>query len=253
MASATSSVANKRPRRPYASAGMAERRARIVDCAHAILGEGGVPALTIERLSREAEVAPRTIYRLFGDKEGVIFGTVADRLREVRAHIGRRALDYTIETVFDELDWMVSEMDRDAKYARVVIGFFFSLEPRTAAIRELGSVAYNRFRNWMDPMIVAGHVRNDLDLERIAQELVAAEFAVYHRWAIGAVDSATCRIELHANFLKTAALILNDPVRADYLALLAERHRLLGMSAIGARASGNRAERDAGLHFDGRA
>jgi len=232
---------------------MAERRERIVARAHAILGEGGVAALTIERLSSEAEVAPRTIYRLFKDKEGVIFATVADRLREVREHIARRGAAYTVDVVFDELDWMVSEMDRDAKYARVVIGFFFSMEPRTAAIRELGSVAYNRFRNWLDLMIDGGHVRGDLDAERVAQELVATEFTVYRRWAIGAVDSATCRLELRANFLKTAAVLLKDPVRETYLGLLANVHGELGLSALGAGRSGNRAERDAGLHFDGRA
>lgn len=253
MAIEDGTAAPQARRRKYASPGMSERRQRIIDCAHVILGEGGVPALTIERLSREAEVAPRTIYRLFDDKEGVILATVTERLREVRAHIARRKLDYTIDVVFAELDWMVSEMRRDAEYGRVVIGFFFAQEPRTAAIRELGSVAYNRFRNWMDREIHAGHTVEGLDLERIAQEHVANEFVIYHRWATGVTDDATCKLELHAAFLKSAMLVLADPARADYMALLADRHRALGMSAIGAAASGNRAERDAGDHFVGKA
>ncbi|WP_223262601.1 TetR/AcrR family transcriptional regulator [Sphingobium sp. SCG-1] len=232
---------------------MTQRRQRIIDCAHRILGEGGTQSLTIDRLSREAEVAPRTLYRLFDDKEGVILATVSDRLREVRASIARRQRDYTIDVVFEELDWMVSEMHRDSEYARVVIGFYFSLEPRLAAIRELGSVAYNRFRNWMDREIVQRHTRDDLDLERIAQEFVATEFVVYHRWAVGAVDGDQCRIELHANFLKTACLVLNDPVRSSYIKMLTEKQALLALSAIGAKASNNRAERDAGDHFIGKA
>ncbi len=240
-------------RRKYTSATMTLRRQRIIDCAHRILGEGGTQALTIERLSREAEVAPRTLYRLFDDKEGVILATVSDRLREVRASIARRQRDYTIDVVFDELDWMVSEMHRDAEYARVVIGFYFSMEPRVDAIRELRSVAYNRFRNWMDREIRQGHTRDDLDLERIAQEFVATEFLVYHRWAVGAVDGDQCRIELHANFLKTATLVLTGSVRSAYIGMLAEKQALLGLSAIGAQASTNRAERDDGDHFIGKA
>jgi len=232
---------------------MTERRQRIIDRAHEILGEGGVQALTIERLSREADVAPRTLYRLFGDKEGVIFATVAERLREVRAHIARKKKDYTIDIVFRELDWMVSEMYRDALYARTVIDFFFSSDPRPAAVRELGSVAYNRFRNWLDREIEAGNATTELDLERIAQELVATEFVVYHRWAVGTIDGSTCCLELHANFLKSAILVLDGPVRHDYVTLLADKHREMGMSAIGAAASTNRAERDAGAHFAGKA
>lgn len=240
-------------RRKYTSAVMTQRRQRIIDCAHRILGEGGIQALTIDRLSREAEVAPRTLYRLFNDKDGVILATVSDRLHEVRASIARRRQDYTIDVVFSELNWMVSEMQRDAEYARVVIGFYFSLEPRVDAIRELRSVAYNRFRNWMNLETRQGHTNSELDLERVAQDFVATEYVVYHRWAVGSIDSDQCRIELHSNFLKTAILILIDPVRSSYMSMLADKQAQLGLSDIGARASTNRAQRDEGDHFIGKA
>lgn len=223
----------------------------MVDCAHLILGEGGVPSLTIERLCREADVAPRTIYRMFGDKEGVIQATVQDRLSEVREHLSRRQADYALDVVFAELDWMVSEMERDAEYARVVIGFYFAMEPRNAAIQELRSVAYNRFRNWMDREIIAGHAERRLDLERIAQEFVSKEFLVYQRWALGKVDAAQCRLELHSNFLKTAAVVLTGGARDTCIEMLAAKQKQLGFSDIGADASTNRTERDAGVHFFG--
>ena len=221
-------AAVKSTARKYASVGMSQRRQRIIQCAHAILGEGGVQALTIDRLSREAEVAPRTIYRLFNDKDGVVLATVSDRLHEVREAIARKRRDYSIQQVFDELDWMVSEMHRDDEYARVVIGFFFSTEPRVAAIRELRSVAYNRFRNWLDVEIELGHCCDEIDLERVAQEHVASDFYVYHRWAIGAVTGERCALELRCAFLKTAIFVLSEPTRAQYLTLLVQHQRLLG-------------------------
>ena len=240
-----------RSRRKYTSPVMTERRQRVVDCAHRILGEGNIPALTIERLSREAEVAPRTIYRLFGNKEGVIQATVQDRLSEVREHLATRQADYTIDVVFAELDWMVSEMERDDEYARVVIGFYFSMEPREAAIQELRSVAYNRFRNWLDREIKAGNTESRLDLERIAQEFVSKEFLVYQRWALNRVSGEQCRLELHMNFLKTAALVLKGRPRETCIEMLVAKQQQLGFTDIGARASTNRADRDAGLHFAG--
>ncbi len=231
---------------------MTERRQRIIDRAHVILGLGGESALTIERLSREAEVAPRTIYRLFNDKEGVILATVTERFQEVRNHIAARKVDYCIENVFAELDWMVSEMRRDLEYGLIVVGFFFSQNPRKEAIRELGSVAYNRFRNWMDREIRAGHTVKDLDLEQLAQEHVSNEYVVYHRWAAGLVDDERCKLELHAAFLKSAILVLAEPTRSAYVGLLADIQRGLGLSAIGAAASTNRRQRDAGEDFNGR-
>lgn len=245
-------VSRRVPKR-YTSPAMAERRQRIIDCAHRILGEAGEQGLTIARLCREAEVAPRTIYRLFTDKDGVIFATVADRMREVRDHIARQNRTYTLDTVFDELDWMVSEMERDTEYARVAIGFNFSLNPRRAEIRELRSVAYNRFRNWLDLEIAAGNTRGDLDLERVAQRHVVGEFLVYRRWAIGMTDSDECRLELRCSFLQSAAIVLTGEPQERALSLLGEIHGRLGMFDIGARASTNRAQRDAGEDFEGRA
>ena len=242
----------RRVPRTYSSPAMAERRQRIIDTAHRILGDGGVPALTIARLSRDSDVAPRTIYRLFNDKDGVIFATVAHRMREVREHIAEQRKDYTLATVFAELEWMVSEMERDTNYARVVIDFNFSLLPRGAEIRELRSVAYNRFRNWMDREIRAGHTRDDLDLERIAQRHVVTEFLVYRRWAIGTTSSDECRIELKCCFLQTAAVILTGEYREEALTMLADFHNELGMSEIGAAASVNRDERDVGEDYVGR-
>lgn len=238
-------------RRRYTSAIMTKRRQRVIDCAHRILGEGNIPALTIERLSREAEVAPRTIYRLFGNKEGVVQATVQDRLSEVRRHLAKRQAEYSIDVVFAELDWMVSEMERDDEYARVVIGFYFSMEQREAAIQELRSVGYNRCRNWLDREILAGNTEERLDLERIAQEFVSMEFLVYQRWAMRKVTADQCRLELHSNFLKMAALVLTGAAREACIKMLVAKQAQLGSSDIGSLASTNRAERDAGLHFAG--
>lgn len=213
---------------------MSQRRERIVACAHEMLGEGGPQQLTIERLSRAAGVAPRTIYRLFGDKEGVILATVSDRLREVRAHIAAQRRIYDLATVLDELDWMVSEMRRDFHYGRMVIGFFFATLRREAAVRELTSVAHHRFSSWLDREVVAGHIDARLDLDRLTQEHVADEFLVYHRWAVDPEDER-CRLELRCCFLKSALVVLVQPERDRYLDLLVQHQRQLAALGLETR------------------
>lgn len=215
-------------RRRYTSPAMAERRARIVDTAHRLLGEGGVAALTIRRLSEEAGVAQRTLYRLFGDKDGVISATVIDRMVEVRAHIARRNATYTLDMVLAELDWMVSELERDSLYARVVIDFVFSPEPRELEVRELTSVARARFSAWLALQCEKGAVRDDLDLDQVTDTHVMHEFLVYRRWSLGQCDAALCRAELQACFLQTATLILREPARERYMGRLALVQRQIG-------------------------
>jgi AcrR family transcriptional regulator len=204
-------------RRRYTSPAMRERRARIVDTAHRVLGEGGVAALTIRRLSDEAGVAQRTLYRLFGDKDGVISATVVDRMVEVREHIARRAVTYTLEAVFAELNWMVSELERDSLYARVVIDFVFAPEPRELEVAELTSVARDRFCSWLALQREDGHIRDDLDLQPLIATHVMHEFLVYRRWSLGQCSGEICRAELHACFLQDAALFLIGETREIYM------------------------------------
>lgn len=209
-------------RRRYTSPAMVERRARIVETAHRILGEGGVAALTIRRLSIEAGVAQRTLYRLFGDKDGVIRASVVDRMIEVRDHIARRGHTYTLDVVFAELDWMVSELERDSLYARVVIDFVFSPELRELEVGELTSVARARFLAWLALQRAKGAVRDDLDAETIAEIHVMHEFLVYRRWSLGQCGPDQCRLELHACFLQSAALLLHDAPREACVRKLAQ-------------------------------
>lgn len=214
-------------RRRYTSSVMIERRARIVETAHRLLGEGGVGALTIRRLAMEADVAPRTLYRLFGDKDGVIRATVTDRMAEVREQIRLSGRIYTLDAVFEELDWMVSEMERDTLYARVVVDFVFAAEQRTLEVRELTSVAYSRFISWLDCQRAQGGVRTGLDIDLIARAHVTHEFLVYRRWASGICDSPRCRLELRACFLQSASVLLEGDVLETYVKKLAETQRAL--------------------------
>ena len=228
------------PKRRYTSPAMRERRRRIVDVAHRLLGEG-VGALTIRRLSEEAGVAQRTIYRLFGDKDGVISATVVDRMIEVREAIAARGLTYTLPVVFAELNWMVSEMVRDTLYARVVVGFVFETEMRPLAVRELTSVARARFLGWHEVQRGAGKVRDDLDLEQVVRDHVMHEFLVYRRWTLQFSTSEECRLELRTCFLRSASLLLKDEAREECIAELARIQKQLARldTAAGPGDAGN--------------
>ena len=54
------------------TSGRVETRARIVDVAARLLREEGPAAVTTRRVAEEAGVQAPTIYRLFGDKEGLL-------------------------------------------------------------------------------------------------------------------------------------------------------------------------------------
>ena len=60
------------PRRPRA-----ERREQLLDAALHLLASGGFPALTVEGVAREADLAKTVIYDTFGNREGLLRALLA--------------------------------------------------------------------------------------------------------------------------------------------------------------------------------
>lgn len=228
-------------KRRYASPSMVRRRQRILEEARAILCEGGDEALTIARLSEQSNVAPRTIYRFFGDKEGVILAAIAHRMEEARAIIGGQKQPYSIETVFRELEWAVSELELNPEFSKVMVSIYFSSTPHVEAASELSSLARSRFLGWVEKATEDGLKSNAVDIERIAQEAADAEFLIYHRWAYRGISASQCLLELKANFLKAAIVALRPEDNEPYVRLLSSSHEALqwlGGSAARAEMAG---------------
>lgn len=85
----------------------AEARTRILQAAREVFGQHGFEAASIEQIAEAARVAPATVYRHFGDKDGLVAGfldVTSPRLR-VRAIVDqptgdlRRDLERIAETM----------------------------------------------------------------------------------------------------------------------------------------------------------
>lgn len=102
-------------------------RARVMDAALRLFAEQGFEATTVEQIAAAANTSPRTFYRYFGTKDGVVlakFDDTGDRLAEsLRSRPEgepvwtslRRAFDYFVEYSDDE-----SKMSQSAAIQTVI-------------------------------------------------------------------------------------------------------------------------------------
>jgi AcrR family transcriptional regulator len=72
---------------------MDEHRQRIVEAAARLLAEGGPDAVSTRAVSTAAGVQPPTIYRLFGDKQGLLDAVVVHGFEEYLADKPTAAVD----------------------------------------------------------------------------------------------------------------------------------------------------------------
>lgn len=216
--------------RIYASDIMAERQSRILRAARELLSDGEAN-LTINRLCQRADVAARTVYRAFGDREGVIQAVIAEHMEAILAFLAVAPLKGDIDSIFREYDWITAELFRGAAFAKVIVGFYFSQNPRPEALASLRSVAYHRITAWMRHAAEQGHLAPALDRERIALHQVDTEYVQFNKWAAGQIPEYRVADELKANFLMTAIIASRGKERERLTNLLADAHARLGACA----------------------
>lgn len=68
----------------------AETRARILAATARLIAQGGIQAATTRAVAAEAAVQPPTIYRLFGDKDGLLEAVAEQSMRDYVAKEGQR-------------------------------------------------------------------------------------------------------------------------------------------------------------------
>jgi AcrR family transcriptional regulator len=74
---------------------------RIVDAARDLLDAEGTDALSMRRLAEHADVSVRTIYNLFGDKQGVFEALVRESFDAMHAGIGALGATDPIERIWE--------------------------------------------------------------------------------------------------------------------------------------------------------
>lgn len=214
-------------RRRYLSPLMEERRHRILQSARALIAEGGDANLTINRLSQRAQASPKAIYLAFGDRDGVIAAALTEHMETIEAFLEVAPPAQDTLSILREFDWIIAELFRGPEFARVIIDYYFSANPRGDAIVSLRSVPLLRMQRWLAQARRQGQLVEGLDFNRLAYSYIDGEYAVLQRWASGRIADANMADEMKANFLEKVIVMTREPYRDALDTLLAGVHARL--------------------------
>lgn len=206
------------PRTRYDSPRMAERRMRILKFAHQILAEGGVEAMTINRLSELAEVAPSTIYRSFESKEGVIYQSIVEHMSGIAEHLDEVGRPATFDAVEAEYDWIMNELHRDPEYARAIMQLYFSPTIDARARLSMRSVAIGRVEHFLGAMQDAGQLDPRIDPALACERQVDLEYSIFLSWMQRSLKDESVADALKSAFFFAVSPVLAEPARTQALA-----------------------------------
>ncbi len=206
----------------YASENMSARRERIAQAARQLLEEGGDANLTIRKLADTANVGAKTIYRAFGDRDGVILAALRRHVETVQSFLEVATSANDIPSISREFNWHAAELFRGPGFARIIFNYYFSADPREETVTLLRAVALKRTLRWLNLAEERNELENGVNINRTAFFQVDAEFAVWQRWASGRIADEHVADELRASFLTCAASVTSGETRKQAIDLLNE-------------------------------
>jgi AcrR family transcriptional regulator len=178
------------PSRPaiYSSEVIQERRKRILRETRMLIAEDGIERFSIRRLCLRAEVAQRTLYNAFGNKDRMIALAIQEAF--VRVYHDTR-----FNTPADTLDGMLNRLIHVQQrnffarnYTKAVVSIYFSPNTHRDIWVALQEMSFLSLREWFARLIAEGEFQPWVVPDEAAADIANIEYSIINDWAHGHIS-----------------------------------------------------------------
>ncbi len=197
-----------------------QNRKKILAAARSIILDLGIEALSVRNLASKSELALRTIYNLYGNKENVII-TIFEQ--------GTQAIDRATLALQNEVKngpWKTSYYqewidaiepifldNKELIKPSIIAGF--SLSPGSARLGELHNKRIKTIQETLEMAARRNLIWSDLDLSVCARLAYHNYFGVVLQWARGEIDDKGLVVYGRYAMHTILHTLINDPVRRE--------------------------------------
>lgn len=162
---------------------------RMIDAAIHLLSERGVDGVTLVAVGERAGYSRGLVTRRYGSKAGLLARVLehlnATSAEKIKAAEGECVGIDMIKRLFTQL-FHSMQHEPDAVRARHLL-WFHSLEPTTefhATLDKLHRVQRRQLERWLREGQAAGNVRADLNVARVAEQILALSAGISYQWLV---------------------------------------------------------------------
>lgn len=178
------------PARPllYSSGAITERRRRILREAQRLIAERGIDGFNIRELCRRADVAQRTLYNAFENKDRIVALAIWETYTEVNQRMRYRTSPETLEGILDRLISVNSRNLRARNYTKAVTSLYFSPTTSPDVLHTLREMAVLDLRQWLRRVHEEGGLAEWAVREELEVNFINLEYATINDWACGRIS-----------------------------------------------------------------
>lgn len=214
-------------KRKYNTKAMRERQARIISATLELIEEGGIGAATIRDVSKRANVALRTLYLYFENREAMIGSAIKDFFI---ASISQNGIDQgprTLAEVMDRFDRLEEIILHKRAYARELAPVFFSTNLEPGIHKILRDIAISHVVPYLDDVVAAQSPKvSDDQLEFLKSQIANIEYSIIDNCLSGRIPEEKIHVFLKVGVLAFIAGYVENPP-TDLVATLRDMQKAI--------------------------
>lgn len=175
------------PEKPllYSSPLIIERRRRLLREARHMIADGGIENFSVRRLCQSAEVAQRTLYNAFHNKDRVIALAIREAYDEFNEHVRYRTDENTLDGVLDRTIAINRRNFRVRNYTKAVVSIYFGANTPKDVWETLRDMSVNAIHGWLQAMRARDELRPWVDAYHFSTTMANVQYSVINDWCLG--------------------------------------------------------------------
>lgn len=174
----------------YDSPGMAERRGRILHETRRLINEKGLEGFSMRELSKRADVAPKTLYNAFGDRDRLVGLAIREMYDAVRQNVKFKTPDRTLPGLLDRAIILNRGNLKARNYAKAVATIYFAPGTHRDLRQVLQEMAVGNTSDWLEDLRAKGQLHDWVDIEHLTRNMANMEYGLILDWATGRVKDS---------------------------------------------------------------
>jgi AcrR family transcriptional regulator len=169
---------------------MADRRGRILHETRRLINEEGLEGFSMRELSKRANVAPKTLYNAFGDRDRLIGLAVREMYDAVRQNVKFKTSDRTLPGLLDRAIILNRGNLKARNYAKAVATIYFAPGTHSDLRQILQEMAVGNTSEWLEDLRAKGQLHDWVDIEHLTRHMANMEYGLILDWATGRVNDS---------------------------------------------------------------
>lgn len=182
---------------------------KVLDAAFGLVSRDGMNAVTMLGISREAGVAEKTVYNIFGSKTNLAARLVELYQTTVAADFGLSDFP-EVEEIFASIRAIAIDLERNLNWSQAIASLYFSKDVDAQTYARLQAIGLRHLDAALHLCTQPGRPIDAGDLAIARHQFANLGYALVHDLAIGRLDGIELGRQLCFGLVTTLRSLLGD-------------------------------------------